>query len=178
MHLDLIILHKLGRAALAEILFLGAGKRIPCTADDGKKFARPKIQEAVKFYVTSLQRISGQKLKDVLANAFIHLSTLTFELKASSLVHLDLIILHKLGRGAEMKTVAASQREEAESCWHVKVLLPLPRNTTRYTTRNTTRYTARNTTELLAGAAFWSFDAFKEWNENTSQFFCPEAAFR
>ena len=33
--------------------------------------------------------------------------------------------------------------------------------------RNTTRYTTRNTTELLAGAAFWSFDAFKEWNENT-----------
>ena len=33
-----------------------------------------------------------------------------------------------------------------------------PRNTTRYTTRNTTR----NTTELLAGAAFWIFDAFKE----------------
>ena len=32
----------------------------------------------------------------------------------------------------------------------------------RYTTRNTTRYTTRNTTELLAGAAFWSFDAFKE----------------
>ena len=28
--------------------------------------------------------------------------------------------------------------------------------------RNTTRYTTRNTTELLAGAAFWSFDAFKE----------------
>ena len=27
---------------------------------------------------------------------------------------------------------------------------------------NTTRYTTRNTTELLAGAAFWSFDAFKE----------------
>ena len=26
----------------------------------------------------------------------------------------------------------------------------------------TTRYTTRNTTELLAGAAFWSFDAFKE----------------
>ena len=25
-----------------------------------------------------------------------------------------------------------------------------------------TRYTTRNTTELLAGAAFWSFDAFKE----------------
>ena len=24
------------------------------------------------------------------------------------------------------------------------------------------RYTTRNTTELLAGAAFWSFDAFKE----------------
>ena len=55
---------------------------------------------------------------------------------------------------------------------------------TRYTTRNTTRYTARNTSELLAGAAFWSFEAFKEWNENTSQFFLswpemlPLAAFR
>ena len=47
-----------------------------------------------------------------------------------------------------------------------------PRNTSLYTTRNTTRYTTRNTTELLAGAAFWiwSFEAFKEWNENTSQF--------
>ena len=44
---------------------------------------------------------------------------------------------------------------------------PTSRNTTRYTTR----YTARNTTELLAGAAFWSFEAFKEWNENTRQFF-------
>ena len=40
--------------------------------------------------------------------------------------------------------------------------------------RNTTRYTTRNTTELLAGAAFWNFEAFKEWNENTSQFFCPD----
>ena len=38
----------------------------------------------------------------------------------------------------------------------------LPRNTTRYTTRNTTRYTTRNTTEMLAGAAFWSFEVFKE----------------
>ena len=50
-----------------------------------------------------------------------------------------------------------------------------PRNTTRYTTRNTTRnttrYTARNTTELLAGAAFWSFGALKERNEDTSQLF-------
>ena len=36
--------------------------------------------------------------------------------------------------------------------------------------RNTTRYTTRNTTELLAGAAFWSFDAFKEWHENTGRF--------
>ena len=34
----------------------------------------------------------------------------------------------------------------------------LPRNTTR----NTTRYTTRNTTEMLAGAAFWSFEVFKE----------------
>ena len=31
-----------------------------------------------------------------------------------------------------------------------------------YTTRNTTRYTTRNTAELLAGAAFWSFEAFKQ----------------
>ena len=29
-------------------------------------------------------------------------------------------------------------------------------------------------TELLAGAAFWSFDACKEWNENTRRFFCPD----
>ena len=53
------------------------------------------------------------------------------------------------------------RREEAESLSKLA-----PRNTTRYTTRNTTRYTTRyttrNTTELLAGAAFWSFDAFKE----------------
>ena len=41
------------------------------------------------------------------------------------------------------------RREEAES---LSKLAP----------RNTTRYTTRNTTELLAGAAFWSFDAFKE----------------
>ena len=68
------------------------------------------------------------------------------------------------------------RREEAESFQkkHVKVTSVAwqpPRNTTRYTTRNTTRYTARNTTELLAGAAFWSFEAFKERNENTSQLF-------
>ena len=49
-----------------------------------------------------------------------------------------------------------------------------PRNTSLYTTRNTTRYTTRNTTELLAEAAFWSFEASKEWNENTSRFFCPD----
>ena len=57
------------------------------------------------------------------------------------------------------------RREEAES--FSKKLMKVtsvawPRNTTRYTTRNTTRYTTRNTTELLAGAAFWSFDALKE----------------
>ena len=60
------------------------------------------------------------------------------------------------------------RREEAESFSKklMKVVtqccVAAPRNTTRYTTRNTTRYTTRNTTELLAGAAFWSFDAFKE----------------
>ena len=59
------------------------------------------------------------------------------------------------------------RREEAES-FSKKLMkvtqccVAAPRNTTRYTTRNTTRYTTRNTTELLAGAAFWSFDAFKE----------------
>ena len=54
------------------------------------------------------------------------------------------------------------RREEAES-FSKKLMkvydqccVAAPRNTTRYTTRNTTRY------ELLAGAAFWSFDAFKE----------------
>ena len=89
--------------------------------------------------------------------------------RSSSLVHLDLAIF----------TSWAEQR------WHAGKLLPdqeeggsrilfkearesdqccvaAPRNTTRYTTRNTTHYTARNTTELLAGAAFWSFEAFKE----------------
>ena len=52
------------------------------------------------------------------------------------------------------------KREEAE--YFSKKLMKvtsvawgLPRNTTRYTTR----YTTRNTTELLARAAFWSFDA-------------------
>ena len=58
------------------------------------------------------------------------------------------------------------RREEAESfskkLMKVTQCCVAPRNTTRYTTRNTTRYTTRNTTELLAGAAFWSFDAFKE----------------
>ena len=55
------------------------------------------------------------------------------------------------------------RREEAES--FSKKLMKVTSvawqphaNTTRYTTHNTTR----NTTELLAGAAFWSFDAFKE----------------
>ena len=57
------------------------------------------------------------------------------------------------------------RREEAESfskklmkvtqcCVGLQCCVAAPRNTTRYTTRNTT--------ELLAGAAFWSFDAFKE----------------
>ena len=55
------------------------------------------------------------------------------------------------------------RREEAESfSKKLMKVTQLPRNTTRYTTYNTTRYTTRNTTELLAGAAFWSFDAFKE----------------
>ena len=58
------------------------------------------------------------------------------------------------------------RREEAES-FSKKLMkvyesdqccVAAPRNTTRHTTRNTTR----NTIELLAGAAFWSFDAFKE----------------
>ena len=61
-----------------------------------------------------------------------------------------------------------------EACESDQCCVAAPRNTTRYTTRNTTRYTARNTTELLAGATFWSFHALKEWNENTSQFFCPD----
>ena len=59
------------------------------------------------------------------------------------------------------------RRDEAESFSkkHVKVTSVAwqPHATLhRYTTRNTTRYTARNTIELLAGAAFWSFEAFKE----------------
>ena len=69
------------------------------------------------------------------------------------------------GRGEEAKWFSKAARESDQCC------VGLPRNTTRYTTRNTTRYTTRNTTEMLAGAAFWSFEAFKEWNENTSQFF-------
>ena len=59
------------------------------------------------------------------------------------------------GRGEEAKWFSKAARE-SDQC---------------NTTRNTTRYTTRNTTEMLAGAAFWSFEAFKEWNENTSQFF-------
>ena len=58
------------------------------------------------------------------------------------------------------------RREEAESfskkLMKVTSVAWQPHATPRYTTRNTTRYTTRNTTELLAGAAFWSFDAFKE----------------
>ena len=46
------------------------------------------------------------------------------------------------------------RRGEAESFSKKLMKVTAPRNTTRYTTRNTT--------ELLAGAAFWSFDAFKE----------------
>ena len=62
------------------------------------------------------------------------------------------------------------RREEAES-FSKKLMkvyesdqccVAATRYTTRNTTRYTTRYTTRNTTELLAGAAFWSFDAFKE----------------
>ena len=56
------------------------------------------------------------------------------------------------------------RREEAESFSKklMKVTSVAWQPHARYTTRNTTRYTTRNTTELLAGAAFWSFDAFKE----------------
>ena len=50
------------------------------------------------------------------------------------------------------------RREEAES--FSKKLMKV--TSVGWRTRKTTRYTARNTTELLAGAAFWSFEAFKE----------------
>ena len=56
-----------------------------------------------------------------------------------------------------MKQNPFQEARESDQC-----CVAAPRNTTRYTTRNTTRYTARNTIELLAGAAFWSFEAFKE----------------
>ena len=62
--------------------------------------------------------------------------------------------------------IFSKEAHESDQC-----CVAAPRNTTRYTTRNTTRYTARNTIKLLAGAAFWSFEAFKERNENTSQLF-------
>ena len=93
-------------------------------------------------------------------------------------MHLNVTILqHKLGKAALAcrKMVAGpggggsrilfKEAHESDQC-----CVAAPRNTSLYTTR----YTTRNTTELLAGAAFWSFEAFKEWNENTSQFFCPD----
>ena len=56
------------------------------------------------------------------------------------------------------------RREEAESfskkLMKVTSVAWQPHATLHATLR--TRYTTRNTTELLAGAAFWSFDAFKE----------------
>ena len=57
------------------------------------------------------------------------------------------------------------RREEAES--FSKKLMKVTSvawqpHATLHATLYTTRYTTRNTTELLAGAAFWSFDAFKE----------------
>ena len=60
-------------------------------------------------------------------------------------------------RRGEGSRIRFKEAHESDQC-----CVAAPRNTTRYTTRNTTRYTTRNTTELLAGAAFWSFDAFKE----------------
>ena len=52
------------------------------------------------------------------------------------------------------------RREEAES--FSKKLMKVTSVAWQPHATNTTRYTTRNTTELLAGAAFWSFDAFKE----------------
>ena len=58
------------------------------------------------------------------------------------------------------------RREEAESfskkLMKVTSVAWQPHATLHATLHATTRYTTRNTTELLAGAAFWSFDAFKE----------------
>ena len=71
--------------------------------------------------------------------------------------------------GCRTRRILFKEAGESHQC-----CVAAPSNTTRYTTRNITRYTARNTTELLAGAVFWSFDALKEWSENTNQFFCPD----
>ena len=131
--------------------------------------------------VEELQRISGQKLKDVLAIC-IHwlVGRSTFELKVikPGAFRFDYIATQA---GAEQRWHAGKwlpdQKEEGSRIFSKEAhesdqcCVAAPRNTTRYTTRNTTRYTARNTTELLAGAAFWSFEAFKERNENTSQLF-------
>ena len=131
--------------------------------------------------VEELQRISGQKLKDVLAICIRYLvGRSTFELKVikPGACRFDYIATQA---GAEQRwhagkwlpdqkeggsRIFSKEARESDQC-----CVAAPRNTTRYTTRNTTRYTARNTTELLAGAAFWSFEAFKERNENTSQLF-------
>ena len=81
-------------------------------------------------------------------------------------MRLDLTILqYELGKAALAfrKTVATPRGTEAESFFQEaresdQCCVAAPRNTTR----NTTRYTTRNTAELLAGAAFWSFEAFKQ----------------
>ena len=141
-----------------------------------------------------LQRISGQKLKDVLAICIHYLvRSLIFELKVTKpgAFRFDYIATQAGQSSARMPEngCRTRRREEAESfskkqakvtsvAWQPHATL------TRYTTRSTAPYTARNTSELLAGAAFWSFEAFKEWNENTSQLFLswpemrPLAAFR
>ena len=93
-------------------------------------------------------------------------------------MHLNLTILqHKLGKaalacrkmdagpGGGGSRILFKEAHESDQC-----CVAAPRNTSLYTTR----YTTRNTTELLAGAAFCSFEAFKEWSENTSRFFCPD----
>ena len=122
--------------------------------------------------VEELQRISGQKLKDVLAiciHSLVRSSTFEFKVIKPGAFRFEYIATQagQSSAGMPENGCRTRRREEAESFSkkHLKVTSVAwgsHANTTRYTTRNTTRYTARNTPELLAGAAFWSFEAFKE----------------
>ena len=106
--------------------------------------------------VEELHRISGQKLKDVLAICMLvrwQPGAFRFDYIATQAGQSSAGMPENDCRQEEggSRILFKEARESDQCC-------AAPRNTTRYTTRNTTR----NTTELLAGAAFWSFEAFKE----------------